>query len=63
MVVDWLEMMAGDGTGMIINSSRLFIMIMNIKNDETCLRFIKKHSKNFMDAKQVGVPYVPAYDV
>ncbi len=60
MVVDWMEMLAGDGKGLIIDST--FAYSLNPKNEEICLEFIKKHGKPFMDAKRAGVPYIPDYE-
>ena len=57
MVVDWMEMLAGDGTGLIIDSTVAYSL--NPENEEICLEYIRKHGRRFMDAKKAGVPYVP----
>ena len=57
MVIDWMEMLAGDGTGLIIDSTAAYSL--NPANEKICLEFIQKHGKKFMDAKKAGVPYVP----
>lgn len=60
MVVDWMEMLAGDGTGLIIDSTVAYSL--NPVNEQICLEFIQKHGKPFMDAKKAGVAYVPDYE-
>lgn len=50
MVLEWMEMLANDGTGLIIDSSAAFSM--NPKNEEICLKYIQKHGKSFMDKKK-----------
>ena len=60
MVVKWMEMLAGDGTGLIIDSTVAYSL--NPANEKICLEFILKHGKPFMDAKKAGVPYVPDYE-
>lgn len=57
MVIDWMEMLAGDGTGLIIDSTVAYSL--NPANEKICLEFIRKHGQKFMDAKKAGVPYVP----
>lgn len=60
MVVDWMEMLAGDGTGLIIDSTVAYSL--NPTNEKICLEFILKHGKPFMDAKKRNLPYVPSYE-
>lgn len=60
MVVDWMEMLAGDGTGLIIDSTVAYSL--NPANEKICLEFILKHGKPFMDAKKAGIPYVPDFE-
>ncbi len=60
MVVDWMEMLAGDGTGLIIDSTPAYSL--NPKNEEICLEFILKHGKPFMEAKKKGEKYIPAFE-
>lgn len=60
MVVDWMEMLAGDGTGLIIDSTVAYSL--NPDNEKLSLEFILKHGKPFMDAKRAGVEYVPDYE-
>lgn len=60
MVVEWMEMLAGDGTGLIIDSTVAYSL--NPQNEAICLEFIKKHGKPFMDAKKSGREYVPDYE-
>ncbi len=60
MVVDWMEMLAGDGTGLIIDSTVAYSL--NPANEKICLEFILKHGKPFMDAKKKGIPYVPDFE-
>lgn len=60
MVVDWMEMLAGDGTGLIIDSTVAYSL--NPTNEKICLEFILKHGKPFMDAKKAGIPYVPDFE-
>ncbi len=60
MVVEWMELLAGDGKGLIIDSTVAYSL--NPKNEKICLEFILKHGKPFMDAKKAGVPYVPDYE-
>lgn len=60
MVVEWMEMLAGDGTGLIIDSTVAYSL--NPENEKIALEFILKHGKPFMDAKKAGVPYVPEYE-
>lgn len=57
MVVDFMEMLAGDGTGLIIDSTVAYSL--NPVNEKICLEFIRKHGQKFMDAKRAGVPYIP----
>lgn len=59
MVVDWMEMLAGDGKGLIIDSTVAYSL--NPANEQICLEFIQKHGKAFMDAKKAGVAYEPQY--
>lgn len=49
MVVEWMNMLASDGTGLIIDSTPAYSL--NPANEVICLEFIKKHGKPFMDAK------------
>ncbi len=60
MVIRWMEMLAGDGKGLIIDSTVAYSL--NPANEKICLEFILKHSKPFMDAKRKGRPYVPDYE-
>lgn len=60
MVVAWMEMLASDGTGLIIDSTVAYSL--NPVNEKIALEFIQKHGRPFMDAKKSGVPYVPAYE-
>ena len=60
MVVRWMEMLAGDGKGLIIDSTLAYSL--NPFNEKICLEFIQKHGKAFMDAKKTGVPYIPTYE-
>ncbi len=55
MVVEWMEMLAGDGTGLIIDSTVAYSL--NPKNEEICLESIQKHGRAFMDAKKAGKAY------
>lgn len=55
MVVEWMEMLAGDGTGLIIDSTVAYSL--NSKNEEICLESIQKHGRAFMDAKKAGKAY------
>ncbi len=55
MVVEWMEMLAGDGTGLIIDSTVAYSL--NPKNEEICLGSIQKHGRAFMDAKKAGKAY------
>ncbi|HAZ05922.1 MAG TPA: hypothetical protein DCY58_06235, partial [Acetobacterium sp.] len=48
MVVEWMNMLASDGTGLIIDSTPAYSL--NPANEVICLEFIKKHGKPFMDA-------------
>ena len=57
MVVEWMEMLAGDGTGLIIDSTVAYSL--NPVNEAIALEFIQKHGKPFMDAKRAGKPYIP----
>lgn len=61
MVVDWMEMLGGDGTGLIIDSTVAYSL--NPANEKTCLEFILKHGTPFMDAKKAGTAYAPDYEV
>lgn len=60
MVVDWMEMLGGDGTGLIIDSTVAYSL--NPANEKICLEFILKHGKAFMDAKKSGKEYVPDFE-
>lgn len=60
MVVEWMEMLAGDGTGLIIDSTVAYSL--NPVNEQICLEFIQKHGKAFMDAKKAGITYQPQYE-
>jgi hypothetical protein len=60
MVVEWMEMLANDGTGLIIDSTVAYSL--NPANEKVCLEFILKHGKPFMDAKKAGVEYIPDYE-
>ena len=57
MVVDWMEMLAGDGTGLIIDSTVAYSL--NPKNEKYSLEYILKHGKPFMDAVKTGRKYQP----
>ena len=57
MVIRWMEMLAGDGTGLIIDSTVAYSL--NPANEKVALEFILKHGKPFMDAKRAGIPYEP----
>jgi uroporphyrinogen decarboxylase len=61
MVIDWMNMLAGDGTGLIIDATPAYSL--NPKNEEICLEFIQKHGKPFMDAKKAGHDYIPELEV
>lgn len=60
MVVEWMEMLAYDGTGLIIDSTEAYSL--NPANEKIALEFIQKHGKAFMDAKKAGKPYIPQYE-
>lgn len=60
MVVDWMEMLAGDGKGLIIDSTVAYSL--NPANEQICLEFIQKHGEAFMDAKKAGAAYEPQYE-
>ncbi|MCD8154332.1 MAG: hypothetical protein LUF78_06575 [Clostridiales bacterium] len=60
MVVEWMEMLAADGTGLIIDSTVAYSL--NPVNEAICLEFIRKHGKPFMDAKKEGREYIPDYE-
>lgn len=60
-VVDWMEMLAGDGKGLIIDSTVAYSL--NPANEQICLEFIQKHGKAFMDAKKAGAAYEPQYEL
>lgn len=49
-----------DGTGLIIDSTVAYSL--NPANEKTCLEFILKHGKPFMDAKKAGKEYIPDYE-
>ncbi len=57
MVVEWMEMLAGDGTGLIIDSTVAYSL--NPENEKICLEMIQKHGRPFMEAKKAGRPYQP----
>lgn len=60
MVVNWMEMLAGDGFGLIIDSTVAYSL--NPENEKICLEFIEKHGKAFMDAKKQGIAYQPQFE-
>lgn len=60
MVVRWMNMLACDGTGLLLNSS--VGISLNPANEAISLEFILKHGKPFMDAKKAGVEYQPDYE-
>jgi|GEM_PF-3113254 len=60
MVVRWMEMLAGDGTGLLIDTNSS--LSLNETNEAICLEFIRKHGKLFMDAKKAGEVYIPDYE-
>ncbi len=60
MVVDWMEMLAGDGTGLIIDSTVAYSL--NPENEKICLEFIEKHGRAFIDAKKKGIAYQPQFE-
>lgn len=60
MVVEWMEMLASDGTGLIIDSTVAYSL--NPANEKIALEFIQKHGQAFMDAKKAGVPYIPQFE-
>lgn len=60
MVVHWMEMLAEDGTGLIIDSTVAYSL--NPVNEKICLEFIQKHGKAFMDAKKANIAYIPTYE-
>jgi hypothetical protein len=57
MVVRWMKMMAYDGTGFIIDAKIAYSL--NPANEATCLEFVLKHGKPFMDAVKQGIEYIP----
>ncbi|WKY46788.1 uroporphyrinogen decarboxylase family protein [Eubacteriaceae bacterium ES3] len=57
MVVEWMNILASDGRGLIIDATPAYSL--NPKNEEICLEFILKHGKLFMEAKKAGKEYVP----
>lgn len=61
MVVKWMNMLAEDGTGLIIDSTVAYSL--NPANEAICLEFILKHGKPFMDAKKAGIEYIPNLEV
>lgn len=60
MVVEWMEMLACDGTGLIIDSTVAYSL--NPANEKIALEFIHKHGQAFMDAKKAGKPYIPQFE-
>jgi hypothetical protein len=60
MVVRWMNMLANDGTGLIIDATVAYSL--NPANEAVCLEFIKKHGKPFMDAKKAGEAYIPEFE-
>ncbi len=60
MVVRWFEMLAGDGTGLIVDATVAYSL--NPENEVVCLEFVRKHGKLFMEAKKAGVDYIPVYE-
>lgn len=60
MVVEWMEMLSGDGKGLILDSTVAYSL--NPRNEQWSLEFVLKHGKPFMDAKKAGKPYVPDYE-
>jgi len=55
MVVRWMNMLAGDGTGLILDSTVAYSL--NPANEAISLECILKHGKPFMDAIKAGKTY------
>lgn len=60
MIVRYMNMLACDGTGLIIDSSTSYSL--NPTNEAISLECIQKHGKPFMDAKKAGIKYIPDYE-
>lgn len=60
MVIEWMNLLANDGTGLIIDATPAYSL--NPVNEGICLEFILKHGKPFMDAKKAGLKYQPDYE-
>lgn len=56
MVVRWMNMLAGDGTGLILDSTAAYSL--NPANESIALECIQKHGRSFMEAKKKGQPYI-----
>jgi len=60
MVVNYLDMLASDGTGFVFDS--MVAYSLNPVNEKICVGFIDKHGKAFVDTKIAGVEYIPEFE-
>lgn len=60
MVVNYLEMLAPDGTGFIFDS--MVAYSLNPVNEKICIEFIDKHGKAYINAQKAGMKYIPEFE-